>query len=115
MPKVVKLARRVFRDNGLDRDIFLCSEARVEDFLLMHKVKLASCSSFCRMSGSCQVRISETAVIMGCCSLASAVQVSPSVLSSLCVNTSTQGFWVRASRVKQVQSHLKSNKHMHAP
>ncbi|CAE7738809.1 adt-1 [Symbiodinium microadriaticum] len=26
MPKVVKLARRLFRDNGLDRDVFLCSE-----------------------------------------------------------------------------------------
>ncbi|CAJ1398752.1 unnamed protein product [Effrenium voratum] len=26
MPKVVKLAKRVFRDNCLDRDVFLCSE-----------------------------------------------------------------------------------------
>ena len=27
MPKVVKLAKRVIRDNNLDGDVFLCSEA----------------------------------------------------------------------------------------
>ena len=31
MPKVVKVAKRIFRENRLEGDIFLCSEAPFKD------------------------------------------------------------------------------------